>query len=133
MSFDILQPEGWAKPVGYANGIAARGRVVFIAGQVGWNPETAQFDTDDFAEQSAQALRNVVAVLREAGAGPEHLVRMTWYVTDKAAYVASRRQVGNAWRDILGRRYPATTLVIVSALLEDRAQVEIEATAVVPE
>lgn len=133
MSFDILQPEGWAKPVGYANGIAARGRVVFIAGQVGWNPQTAQFDTDDFAEQSAQALRNVVAVLREAGVGPEHLVRMTWYVTDKAAYVASRRQVGNAWRDILGRRYPATTLVIVSALLEDRAQVEIEATAVVPE
>ncbi|MFL6195266.1 MAG: RidA family protein [Thermoanaerobaculia bacterium] len=133
MSFDILQPEGWAKPVGYANGIAARGRVVFIAGQVGWNPETAQFDTDDFAEQSAQALRNIVAVLREAGAGPEHLVRMTWYVTDKAAYVASRRQVGQAWRDILGRRYPATTLVIVSALLEDRAQVEIEATAVVPE
>jgi enamine deaminase RidA (YjgF/YER057c/UK114 family) len=133
MSSEILHPEGWAKPVGYANGIAARGRTLFIAGQIGWNPHTAEFETDDFAEQTAQALRNIVAVLREAGAGPEHLVRMTWYVTDKAEYTAARRQVGQAWRDILGQRYPATTLVIVSALLEDRAKVEIEATAVVPE
>lgn len=127
---EILQPEGWAKPVGYANGIAARGRLVFVAGQIGWNPQTTEFETDDFAEQTAQALRNVVAVLKQAGAGPEHLVRMTWYVTDKAAYLASRREVGQAWREILGKRYPATTLVIVSALLEDRAKVEIEATAV---
>jgi enamine deaminase RidA (YjgF/YER057c/UK114 family) len=133
MSSEILQPEGWVKPVGYANAIAARGRSVFIAGQIGWNPQTADFETDDFAGQAAQALRNIVRLLQEAGAGPEHLVRMTWYVTDKAAYVASRRQVGEAWRDILGRRYPATTLVIVSALLEDRAKVEIEATAVVPD
>jgi enamine deaminase RidA (YjgF/YER057c/UK114 family) len=134
---ETLLPEGWTKPSGYANGIAATGRLVFVAGQIGWNPETGQFEdrsgTDDFAAQTAQALRNVAAVLAAAGAGPEHVVRMTWYVTDKAAYLASRREIGRAWREVMGRHYPAMAVVVVSALIEDRARVEIEATAVVPE
>ena len=130
---ETLLPEGWAKPVGYANGIAAGGRLVFVAGQIGWNPATSQFETDDFAAQTEQALRNVAAVLRAAGAGPEHVVRMTWYVTDKAAYLAARREIGRAWREVMGRHYPAMAVVVVSALIEDRARVEIEATAVVPE
>jgi len=130
---DILLPEGWAKPIGYANGIAARGRLVFVAGQIGWNPATCQFETDDFAAQTEQTLRNVAAVLREAGAGPEHIARMTWYITDKPAYLAARRDIGRAWREILGRVYPAMAVVVVSALIEDRAKVEIEATAVVPD
>jgi enamine deaminase RidA (YjgF/YER057c/UK114 family) len=130
---DILLPEGWAKPSGYANGIAAAGRLVFVAGQIGWNPATGQFETDDFAAQTAQALRNVAAVLEAAGAGPEHVVRMTWYVTDKAAYLASRREIGRAWREVMGRHYPAMAVVVVSALIEDQAKVEIEATAVVAE
>ncbi len=130
---ETLLPEGWAKPSGYANGIAATGRLVFVAGQIGWNPITGEFETDDFAAQTAQALRNVAAVLAAAGAGPEHVVRMTWYVTDKAAYLASRREIGRAWREVMGRHYPAMAVVVVSALIEDRAKVEIEATAVVPE
>jgi enamine deaminase RidA (YjgF/YER057c/UK114 family) len=129
---EIFLPEGWAKPVGYANGIAATGRLVFVAGQIGWNPITGEFETDDFAAQTGQALRNVAAVLAAAGAGPEHVVRMTWYVTDKAAYLASRREIGRAWREVMGRHYPAMAVVVVSALIEDRAKVEIEATAVVP-
>lgn len=130
---DILQPPGWAQPKGYVNGMAAQGRLVFVAGQIGWNPETGQFETDDFAEQTAQALHNVVAVLTEAGAEPRHLTRMTWYITDKAAYLGSLREIGRAWRDMLGKHYPAMAVVVVSALIEDRAKVEIEATAVVPE
>ena len=130
---DILQPPGWAKPKGYANGMAAKGRLVFVAGQIGWNPESCQFETDDFAEQTAQALRNVAAVLTEAGADPSHVTRMTWYITDKAAYLGSLREIGRAWREILGKHYPAMAVVVVSALIEDRAKVEIEATAVVPE
>jgi len=130
---EILLPEGWAKPIGYANGIAARGRLVFVAGQIGWNPATCEFETDDFAAQTEQTLRNVAAVLREAGAGPEHIARMTWYITDKPAYLAARRDIGRAWREILGRVYPAMAVVVVSALIEDRAKIEIEATAVVPE
>jgi enamine deaminase RidA (YjgF/YER057c/UK114 family) len=130
---DILQPEGWAKPSGYANGVAARGRLVFVAGQIGWNPQTCEIETDDFAAQTELALRNVIAVLREAGAGPEHVTRMTWYITDKAAYLAARRDVGRAWREVMGRHYPAMAAVVVSALVEDRARIEIEATAVVPE
>ena len=129
--FTLLQPAGWAKPIGYANGIAATGRQVFVAGQIGWNPATGAFETDDFAAQTAQALRNVVAVLHEAGAEPRHLVRMTWYVTDKAAYLASRKEIGTAWKEIIGRSFPAMAVVVVSALIEDRALVEIEATAVV--
>ena len=130
---EVLQPPGWAKPKGYANGMAAKGRLVFVAGQIGWNPETGQFETDDFAGQTAQTLRNVAAVLAEAGAEPSHLTRMTWYITDKAAYLGSLREIGQAWREILGRHYPAMAVVVVSALIEDRAKVEIEATAVVPE
>jgi enamine deaminase RidA (YjgF/YER057c/UK114 family) len=128
----ILQPAGWAAPRGYANGVEARGRVVFVAGQIGWNPEAAAFETDDFVGQVDQALRNVAAVLAEAGAGPEHLVRMTWYVTDRAAYAANTRAIGRVWRESFGRHYPAMTLVVVAGLLEERARVEIEATAVVP-
>ena len=129
---EILQPADWALPKGYSNGIVAQGRLVFIAGQIGWNPGTGQFETDDFAAQTAQALRNVAAVLREAGAEPRHLVRLTWYVTDKAAYLASQREIGRAYREVMGRHFPAMS-VVVAGLLEDRAKVEIEATAVVGE
>lgn len=129
--FEILQPAGWARAVGYSNGIAASGRLVFVAGQIGWNPETSAFETDDFAAQTTQALRNVVAVLREAGAEPRHVARMTWYITDKKAYLDSRREIGQAWREVMGKHFPAMAVVVVSALIEDRAKVEIEATAVV--
>ena len=127
-----LQPPDWAAPVGYANGMAVQGRQVFIAGQVGWNPATCQFETDDLAAQVRQALENIVAVLNEAGAGPEHLVRLTWYITDKPAYLATRREIGRIYREVIGRHYPPMSLLVVAALLEDRALVEIEATAVAP-
>jgi enamine deaminase RidA (YjgF/YER057c/UK114 family) len=119
-------------PRGYANGVAASGRFVFVAGQIGWNA-AQQFETDDFVGQVRQALANVVAVLAAAGARPEHLTRMTWYITDKTEYQAMLREVGRAYREIVGPYYPAMTLVQVAALLEDRAKVEIEATAVIPE
>ena len=128
----ILQPPGWAQPRGYSNGVAASGRHVFVAGQVGWDDQ-CRFQTDDFAGQVRQALKNVVAVLAEAGARPEHIVRMTWYVTSKAEYLASGKVVGAAYREIIGRHFPPMTAVEVSALIEDRAKVEIEVTAVVPE
>ena len=128
---EALQPPGWAAPRGYANGVAAEGRLIFIAGQIGWNAE-GQFETDDFVGQVRQALENVVAVLAVAGAAPAHITRLTWYVTDKHDYVAALREIGRAYRDVIGRHYPAMTLVQVAALLEDRARVEIEATAVVP-
>lgn len=128
-----LQPEGWAAPVGYSNGVAVQGRQVYVAGQVGWNPATCQFDTDDLVAQVRQALENVVAVLREAEAEPSHLVRLTWYILDKAAYNAARREIGRAYKEVIGRHYPPMSLVVVAALLEDRALVEIEATAVIPE
>ena len=127
----FLQPDGWAPPRGYANGVAAAGRMVFVAGQVGWNAQQ-QFESDDFAAQVEQALSNVMAVLRSAGAGPEHLVRMTWYVTDKTAYVTRQKELGRIYRQIVGRHFPAMTLLVVAGLLEDRALVEIEATAVLP-
>jgi enamine deaminase RidA (YjgF/YER057c/UK114 family) len=126
-----VQPEGWKRPRGYSNGIAARGEHIFVAGQIGWN-EREEIVSDDFAEQTAQALRNVVAVLRAAGAKPEHLTRLTWYVTDKREYLDAKESIGRAYRDIIGTHYPAMTLVQVAALLEDRAKVEIEATAVIP-
>lgn len=129
---EILQPEGWGAPRGYSNGIAAEGRMVFVAGQIGWNPQTCAFETDDFVGQVDQALRNVLDVLAEAGAVPEQVARMTWYVTDRAAYVANTRALGRVWRENFGRHYPAMTLVVVAGLLEERAKVEIEATAVVP-
>lgn len=127
----IIQPDGWKRPRGYSNGIAARGEQIFVAGQIGWN-EREEIVSADFAEQTAQALRNVVAVLRTAGAEPEHLVRLTWYVTDKREYAACSKAIGQAYREILGSVYPAMTLVQVADLLEDGAKVEIEATAIVP-
>ena len=127
----ILQPPGWATPRGYSNGIAAEGTVVSIAGQIGWNAACV-FETDDFAAQVRQALENVVAVLAEAGGRPEHIVRMTWYVTDKREYVAAYPAIGEAYRATIGRHFPAMTAVQVAALIEDRAKVEIEATAVIP-
>jgi enamine deaminase RidA (YjgF/YER057c/UK114 family) len=128
----ILQPPGWPQPRGYSNGVAARGTIVAVAGQVGWDA-AGRFQTDDFAGQARQALANVVAVLAEAGARPEHIVRMTWYVTSKAEYVAAGKAVGAAYREIIGRHYPPMTAVEVSALIEDRAKVEIEVTAVIPD
>ncbi len=130
---EAIEPEGWARPVGYANGVAATGRIVVTAGQVGWDPTTGTFASDDFAAQAAQALRNVVEVLRAGGARPEHLVRLTWYVISRDEYAAARRAIGVAYREIVGRHYPAMSVVVVAALFEKRARVEIEATAVVPE
>lgn len=127
-----LNPADWAPPKGYANGVLAEGKVVMVAGQIGWNPLTGAFESDDFAAQVRQALQNTVDVLAEAGAGPEHLVRMTWYVVDKAEYIAAGREIGQIYRDLLGKNYPAMTLVVVAGLLEDRARVEIESTAVLP-
>lgn len=130
MSRRVIQPEGWKRPRGYSNGIAAQGEIIFVAGQVGWN-EREEIVSDDFAEQAAQALRNVVAVLHAAGAKPEHIVRMTWYVTDKREYSAAAKRVGEAYKTIIGDHYPAMTLVQVADLLEDGAKVEIETTAAV--
>jgi enamine deaminase RidA (YjgF/YER057c/UK114 family) len=129
---EAIEPEGWAKPAGYANGMAATGRLVVTAGQVGWDPSSGTFASDDFAAQTAQALRNVVAVLRAGGAQPEHLVRLTWFVTSRREYAVARPAVGAAYREIIGRHYPAMTVIVVSGLFEERAKVEIEATAVVP-
>jgi enamine deaminase RidA (YjgF/YER057c/UK114 family) len=130
---DIIHPPGWAKPVGYVNAVAARGRQVFVAGQVGWDPLTATFASDDLAAQTRQALANVATVLRAADAEPRHLVRLTWFVTSRAEYMTARLQIGIAYREILGAHYPAMSLVVVSGLVEERAKVEIEATAVVPD
>lgn len=127
-----LHPATWKRASGYANGIMARGRMIFTGGLVGWDADQV-FRTDDFAGQVRQVLENIVAVLAEGGAGPEHLVRLTWYVTDKHEYLGALREVGAAYRDVIGRHYPAMALVQVVALVEDRAKVEIEATAVVPE
>ncbi len=126
-----LLPAGWKRPSGYSAGIAAEGRLVVTAGLIGWNGQE-EFETDEFVGQLRQALENVRAVLAEAGAAPEHIVRMTWYITDKAEYLASLGEIGDAWREILGKVYPAMAVVEVSALLEDRAKIEIETTAVVP-
>ncbi len=128
---ELLHPQSWKPARGYANGVAANGRMVFVGGMIGWN-EQQEFETDDFIEQVAQALRNVVAVLAEARATPEHLVRLTWYVTDRDEYVSRLKELGSVYREIIGKHYPAMALVQVVALVERRAQVEIEATAVVP-
>ncbi|MCF3973828.1 RidA family protein [Paracoccus salsus] len=129
---DQLHPATWKRAVGYANGISARGRMIFTGGLVGWDADQ-HFQTDIFAGQVRQVLENIVAVLAEGGAGPEHLVRLTWYVTDKQEYLAALREVGEAYRAVIGRHYPAMALVQVAGLVEDRARVEIEATAVVPD
>jgi enamine deaminase RidA (YjgF/YER057c/UK114 family) len=128
----ILQPPTWPMPRGYSNGIAATGRMVFIAGQVGWNA-SGEMENNDFVGQAGQALANIVAVLAEAGGRPEHIVRLTWYVIDKREYLDSYRPLGDVYRELLGRHYPVMTAVQVSGLIEDGAKVEIEATAVIPE
>ena len=126
-----LLPAGWKRPKGYANGIAAGGTLIFVAGQIGWLPE-GRFASDDFVQQVKQALLNVRAVLEAGGASPEHLVRMTWFVTDNEEYRTNLAAIGGVYRDVMGRNFPAMTLVEVKGLLEDRAKVEIEATAVIP-
>jgi len=128
----VILPPGWPRPKGYANGVTASGRMVFIAGMIGWDANGV-FHSYDFTAQARQALENIAAVLREAGGKPEHIVRMTWYVTDKREYLAAGREVGAAFRDVIGSYNAAMTAVEVKALIEDRAKVEIEATAVIPE
>jgi len=128
----ILQPPGWARPRGYSNGILARGQLVFVAGQIGWDAQ-CRFQTSDLTGQVRQALENIVAVLGQAGARPEHIVRMTWYVTDKREYIAAYPAIGTIYRQMIGAHYPVMTAIQVSALLEDQAKIEIEATAVIPD
>ena len=128
----ILQPSHWPRPKGYSNGIAVRGRMVFVAGMIGWDSE-GRFPSDDFADQARLALSNIVEVLNEAGAKTEHIVRMTWYVTDKSEYLAAGKAVGDAFREVIGSYNAAMTAEEVSALIEDRAKVEIEVTAVLPD
>lgn len=127
----LLHPAHWKAAVGYANGVLATGQAVFVGGQIGWNADQV-FESDDFVVQVNQALQNIVAVLKEANAGPEHLVRLTWYVTDKREYLARLKEVGAAYREVLGKHFPAMTMVQVAGLVEDQAKVEIEATAVIP-
>ena len=131
MTHQSLQPPGWTPPKGYANGVAARGTQIYVGGQIGWNAQQ-QFETDDFIEQCRQTLQNVVDVLKAGGAGPEHMVRMTWYVIDRVEYNARLKELGPIYRDVIGRNFPAMTCVQVAALMEERAKVEIEVTAVVP-
>ena len=128
----LLQPAEWLPPKGYANGIAAKGTLVFVGGQIGWNGQQP-FETDDFIAQTRQALVNIVAVLREAQAGPEHMARMTWYIVDRDEYVARLKELGAVYREVIGRNFPTMSCVEVSRLVEPRAKVEIEVTAVVPE
>jgi len=132
MSIRLIQPEGWAPAKGYANGIAARGTQIFVGGQIGWNAQQ-QFETDDFIEQVHQTLRNVADVLRAAGSGPKHMVRMTGYVIDGVEYNARLKELGGVYRDVMGKNFPAMTCVQVAALMEARAKVEIEVTAVLPD
>ena len=127
---DVLHPKSWKPALGYSNGIAAEGRMIFTGGMVGWTGDQ-RFESDDFVDQVRLALRNILAVLAEGGAGPEHIVRLTWYVTDKHEYLSRLKELGRAYREVLGRHYPAMALVQVVALVEDRAKVEIEATAVI--
>jgi len=128
---EILQPEDWKKPSGYSNGIKVDGKMIFVAGQVGWNEEH-QFVSDSFLDQVRQALKNIVAVLKEGNAQPEHIVRMTWYVTDIGSYRSATREIGAIYREVIGNHYPAMTLLQVADLVDEGARVEIEATAVIP-
>ena len=127
----LLHPPHWKPAIGYANGVVAEGRAVFVAGQVGWNAEQ-RFESQDFVAQIRQALDNVVAVVREAGGTPEHITRLTWFITDKAEYVSRLPEVGEAYRSVMGKHFPTMTMVQVTALVEDEAKVEIEASAVLP-
>ena len=128
----IVQPDGWPRPRGYANGVLAEGRLLFISGQVAWD-EKEQFASDDIVEQVRQALKNTLAMLAAGGAKPEHVARMTWYLIDKREYLARAKEIGRVYRELMGRHYPAMSMVEVSALMEDRARVEIESTAVIPQ
>ncbi|MEQ8285877.1 RidA family protein [Thalassospira sp.] len=127
----IVQPDGWKEPKGYANGVLAEGATLYIGGQIGWNADQV-FVAKDFVGQMEQALKNIAAVLEAGGGKPEHLTRLTWYVTDKKEYLAKQREVGQAYRNVLGKNFPAMTMVVVNALVEDEAMIEIEATAVIP-
>ena len=129
---EFLQPAHWVRPKGYSNGVAAKGRTIFVSGMIGWDAQ-ARIVSADFAGQVRQALKNIVEVLSEAGAKPEHIARITWYVVDKKEYLAASREVGAAYRETIGRHFPAMTVIQVAALLEDQARVEIEVTAVVPD
>ena len=132
MKNTLLQPEGWVTPKGYANGVAARGTMVFTGGQIGWNAQQ-QFESDDFIAQTRQTLLNVRAVLEAGGAGPEHLVRLTWYVTDRNEYNSRLKELGAVYPEVLGKNFPAMACVQVAGLMEERAKIEIEATAVIPD
>ena len=127
----ILQPADWPKPRGYSNGIVAEGKIIFVGGQIGWD-ESETFQSDDFVAQARQTLLNTMKILSEAQAGPEHITRMTWYITDRNEYLASLKELGEVYREIIGKHYPVMAMVQVSALMEDRAKVEIETTAVIP-
>ncbi|MFI5444106.1 RidA family protein [Polaromonas sp. UC242_47] len=128
----LLQPAEWTAPKGYANGVMARGAMIFVGGQIGWNAQQ-QFESDDFIAQTRQALQNILAVLQAGGAGPQHMVRMTWYVVDRVEYLARLKELGAAYREVMGKSFPAMTCVEVSALVEERARIEIEVTAVLPD
>ena|SRR5438552_293064 len=130
---DALLPDGWSRPSGYSQGVSVRGRQVFIAGQVGWNPITQQFETDNIVAQVRQTLQNILAILHEAQAEASHLVRLTWFITDLSAYKTNLRAIGLAYTEVLGRHYPPMSIFVVSEFVEDGAKVEIEATAVVPD
>jgi enamine deaminase RidA (YjgF/YER057c/UK114 family) len=129
----LLLPEGWVPPRGYSHALSVSGRMIIIAGQIGCNPRTGEFETDDFTGQVRQALSNIVALLTEAGTSPHRLVRLTWYITDRDEYLSARREIGRAYRELMGTHYPPMSVVVVNALIEERAKVEIEATAVIPE
>jgi enamine deaminase RidA (YjgF/YER057c/UK114 family) len=129
----LILPEGWPQPRGYSHALSVSGRIVALAGQIGWNPETAKFESDDFVVQVRQALSNIVTLLAEAGATPNKLVRLTWFITDREEYFVSRREIGAVYRELIGNHYPPMSIVVVSGLIEEQAKVEIEATAVIPE
>lgn len=129
----LILPEGWPQPRGYSHALSVSGRIVTLAGQIGWNPETAKFESDDFVAQVRQALSNIVTLLGEAGATPNKLVRLTWFITEREEYLVSRRELGAVYRELIGNHYPPMSIVVVSGLIEERAKVEIEATAVIPE
>lgn len=129
---EILHPANWKKASGYANGVAAKGRAIYVGGQIGWTGDQV-FEAQDLVGQTRRTLQNIVDILAEAGAGPQHLTRMTWYITDKRAYLDNLKEIGEAYRDVIGRNFPAMAMVQVVALIEDEAMVEIEATAVVPD
>ena len=128
---EFLHPRHWKKPRGFANGVVAEGRTVFLGGQIGWNADQ-EFESEDFVAQTRQALANIVTLVEEAGGRAEHITRMTWFITDKQEYLNRREDLGKAYQEVMGRHFPAMTMVVVTALIEDRARVEIEATAVLP-